>query len=397
MTHDWLLVETLGDEPAVVARGRELKKLVPITTFLRRSPYLAAVRTAIAETLQTGQSLTSITPKHDRVIRTEPVIMTDGRMHGVQVWSGPTDAEPPDRPIPGPLKWDLTRGVATDTPESLTNSGKNPEVEITYGRAFAEDLPARELNPNETQVLAMAVKAKPGKTLCSIWDLTDWQGTPIRIGFVARSALEPGPNGRDHLVARAMNWRAETKAPAVPVDDLAQRILIGLAQAGVHRALVDLKTWTLLKWLDQPCSFYDWRRSAADGPRLHPDRPARDRRHDKRPRQRIGQSCAALAWARRRLGAGPCHRQPDRARTGYLRWTGRSATAHRRRTCRRRTAESHRRHHLTTSPFDSATAAADPRLPLLVVNGLTVIRTARSLSGLRPRCRSDCVDESYAL
>ncbi|CFR80497.1 Uncharacterised protein [Mycobacterium tuberculosis] len=88
---------------------------------------------------------------------------------------------------------------------------------------------------------------------------------------MARSALEPGPNGRDHLVARAMNWRAETKAPAVPVDDLAQRILIGLAQAGVHRALVDLKTWTLLKWLDQPCSFYDWRRSAADGPRLHPD------------------------------------------------------------------------------------------------------------------------------
>lgn len=161
MTHDWLLVETLGDEPAVVARGRELKKLVPITTFLRRSPYLAAVRTAIAETLQTGQSLTSITPKHDRVIRTEPVIMTDGRMHGVQVWSGPTDAEPPDRPIPGPLKWDLTRGVATDTPESLTNSGKNPEVEITYGRAFAEDLPARELNPNETQVLATTWQLKP--------------------------------------------------------------------------------------------------------------------------------------------------------------------------------------------------------------------------------------------
>lgn len=82
MTHDWLLVETLGDEPAVVARGRELKK--------RRSPYLAAVRTAIAETLQTGQSLTSITPKHDRVIRTEPVIMTDGRMLPLLVVNGLT-------------------------------------------------------------------------------------------------------------------------------------------------------------------------------------------------------------------------------------------------------------------------------------------------------------------
>lgn len=270
MSHDWLLVETLGDEPAVVAQGRQLKNLVPITTFLRRSPYLAAVRTAIAESLETGQSLTSITPKSDRVIRTEPVVMSDGRVHGVHVWTGPADAEPPERPTPGPLKWDLTLGVATDTRESLVNSGKNPEVEVTYGRAFAEDLPSRQLNPNETKVLAMAVKAKPGLTLCSTWDLTDWQGNPIRIGFTARSAMEPGPDGRDHLVARAINWRAERKGPAVTVDDLALRILNGLAQAGVHRALVDLNTWTLLKWLDEPCSFYDWRGTTGK-PRVHSD------------------------------------------------------------------------------------------------------------------------------
>src|SRR3984957_8100755 len=161
MAHDWLLVETLGDEPAVVAQGRQPKNLVPITTFLRRSPYLSAVRTAIAESLQTGQSLTSITPKSDRVIRTEPVLMSDGRMHGVHVWTGPAKAEPPERPVPGPLKWDLTLGVATDTPESLANSGKNPEVEATHGRAFAEDLPARDLNPNESKVLALAIKAEP--------------------------------------------------------------------------------------------------------------------------------------------------------------------------------------------------------------------------------------------
>ncbi|ORB89072.1 PAS domain-containing protein [Mycobacterium persicum] len=271
MTHDWLLVETLGDEPAVVAQGRQLKNLVPITTFLRRSPHLAAVRTAIAESLQTGQSLSSITPKSDRVICTEPVVMSDGRVHGVQVWIGPADAEPPERPIPGPLKWDLTLGVATDTRESLLNSGKNPDVEVTYGRAFAEDLPSRELSPNETRVLAMVVKPEPGQTLCSTWDLTDWQGNPIRLGFTARSALEPGSDGRHHLVARAINWRAELKGPLVPVDDLAQKILDGLAQAGVHRALVDLNTWTLLKWLDEPCPFYDWRANEPDKPRVHPD------------------------------------------------------------------------------------------------------------------------------
>ncbi|OBH10275.1 PAS domain-containing protein [Mycobacterium sp. E1747] len=271
MGHDWLLVETLGGEPTVVAQGRQLKNLVTITTFLRRSPYLAAVRTAIAETVQTGQSLTSITPKRDRVIRTEPVVMSDGYIHGVHVWTGPANVEPPERPIPGPLKWDLTQGVATDTRESLVNSGKNPEVEVTFGRAFAEDLPSRELNPNETKVLAMAVKAKPGQTICSTWDLTDWQGAPIRIGFVARTCLEEGPDGRDHLVARAINWRAELKGPAVSTDDLAQRILSGLAQAGVHRALIDLKNWALLKWLDEPCAFYDWRGSETGKPKVHPD------------------------------------------------------------------------------------------------------------------------------
>jgi len=117
----------------------------------------------------------------------------------------------------------------------------------------------------------MAVKAKPDQTICSTWDITDWQGTPIRIGFVARTALEPGPDGRDHLVARAMNWRSELKGPAVSTDDLAQRILHGLAQAGVHRALVDTNTWSLLKWLDEPCSFYDWRGGDTDRPKVHPD------------------------------------------------------------------------------------------------------------------------------
>jgi len=271
MAHDWLLVETLGAEPAVVAQGRQLKNLVPITTFLRRSPYLSAVRTAIAETVQTGQSLTSITTKRDRVIRTEPVVMSDGRVHGVHVWTGPADAEPSERPIPGPLKWDLTLGVATDTRESLANSGKNPEVEVVFGRAFAEDLPSRELNPNEAKVLALAVKAKPDQTLCSTWDLTDWQGNPIRIGFVVHTALEPQPDGREHLVARAMNWRAELKGPMLSTNDLARRILQGLAEAGVHRALVDLNTWTLLKWLDEPSPFYDWRGSKSDKPKVHPD------------------------------------------------------------------------------------------------------------------------------
>ncbi len=149
MTHDWLLVETLGSEPAVVAQGRRTKNLVPISAFLRRNPNLMAIQTAIGETVRAGVGLSSITPKNDRVIRTEVVQMSDGRIHGVHVWIGPPDLEPPDRPIPGPLKWDLTSGIATDTPESLFNSGWDPETAghprqgVRRGSADARPQPER--------------------------------------------------------------------------------------------------------------------------------------------------------------------------------------------------------------------------------------------------------------
>jgi hypothetical protein len=271
MTHDWLLVETLGSEPAVVAQGRRTRNLVPISAFLRRNPHLMAIQTAIGETVRAGQGLSSITPKNDRVIRTEVVQMADGRIHGVQVWVGPPDMEPPERPVPGPLIWDLDRGTAIDTREALTNSGWDPTHEPGRNRTFADDLPKRDLNPSEAKVLAMAIKREPGTTLCNSWDVTDYRGEPITIGFVARTVLESQDDGSERLLCRAMNWRGEPEGSADSQDHLAQRILEGLAQPGVHRALVDLSNWTLLKWLDDPAPFFDWRASLAGEHVVHPD------------------------------------------------------------------------------------------------------------------------------
>ncbi len=270
MNPDWLLVETLGPEPAVVAHGQQTKNLVPISAFLRRNPNLMAIRTAVGESVRAGKALSSITPKHDRVIRTEVVQMTDGRVHGVHVWVGTPDLEPPQRIIPGPLKWDLTNGIATDTTESLFNSGLDPTVEATHGRAFAEDLPTRDLNPREAEVLSVAIKPEPGRTFCSAWDISDHAGSPITVGFTARVMVESDDSGRESLICRAMNWRSARDAVVAVPNDLAQRILKGLAQPGVHRALVDLKTWTLLKWLDDPCPFYDWRANERGAPPFTP-------------------------------------------------------------------------------------------------------------------------------
>ncbi|MGZ6779546.1 MAG: PAS domain-containing protein [Mycobacterium sp.] len=259
MSHDWLLVETLGSEPVVVADGRQTKNLIPISVFLRRSPDLMAIQTAVSESVHSGEPMSTITPRNDRVIRTEPVVMSDSRVHGVHIWIGPLGMEPPPRMRPGPLKWDLSAGVAIDTPESILNSGRDPSTETTHGRSFTEDLPLRSLSPSETKVLSMAIKAEPGMTVSSTWNVTDHEGDTIAVGFVARANTETQDDGSERLICRAMNWRAEYDGPSLPPDHLAQRILDGLVRPGVHRALVDPVNWTLLEWLDEPPPFYDWR------------------------------------------------------------------------------------------------------------------------------------------
>jgi Family of unknown function (DUF5628)/Domain of unknown function (DUF5593) len=271
MTHDWLLVETLGREPAVVAQGHRTKNLVPISAFLRRNPNLMAIQTAIGETVRAGKGLSSITPKNDRVIRTEVVKMSDGLIHGVHLWIGPPQLDPPDRPIPGPLIWDLTSGIATGTTESLWNNGRDPEKEPTHGRSFADDLPRRDLNPTEAEVLSMAIKPEVGATFCSTWDVTDFKGESVTVGFVSRVLQESQDDGTERLICRAMNWRSVREDPPVRHDYLAQRILAGLAQPGVYRCLVDLNNWTLLKWLDDPVPFFDWRASMTGDHAVHPD------------------------------------------------------------------------------------------------------------------------------
>lgn len=266
MAHGWLLMETLGDEPLIVAQGRALKNMVPLRVFLRRSPFLSVIERAVARAKRTGEGSTEVLPDQHRVIRTEVILMSDGRVHGVQVWSGPVGSEIPEQPMVGAILWDLTTGVATDTRESLINSGMDPDTEQLHPRAFAEDMPRKEISPSETKVLSLTISAEPGERICTAWDVTDRHGNLINVAFVARANPEIMADGSTHMISRAMNWRGERPNPALATDNLAQRILSGLAQPGIHRALADINTWTLLKWLDDPCPHYDWRNTT-----VHPD------------------------------------------------------------------------------------------------------------------------------
>jgi hypothetical protein len=302
MIQDWLLVETLGDQPMVVAQGRQMKNFVPLAVFLRRNPNLAAIQTAITETVSTGTGLASITPKTKRVIRTEPVHMSDGHIHGVHVWSGPTDTEPPERPIPGPLKWDLARGEGSVTVEYLINAGMDPAEESLTGRAFVEDIPSRSLNRDESKALSWTIDIAPGRTFCTTWDFPDKLGGFRKVGWCARTLLEVNEDGTEHLVSRAMNLvETVTESPPAP-GDLARRIVDGMAAPGSHRLIMDLDNWRPLKWLDDPCPLIEWRGTE----QVHPD----DRqRHQSRMRQELstGSTSAVLRLPANGGGWVPLH------------------------------------------------------------------------------------------
>ena len=270
MTHDWLLVETLGSEPVVVAQGAHTKNLLPVDSFLGRDPHLMAIQTAIGETVRAGTGLTSITPKNDRVIRTEVVQMSDNRIHGVQIWVGTPDEEPPPRPLVGSLIVDLTARTVTDTPESLRIGGWDPDQAPSLGRVFAEALPRRDLDPSESEIISMVMNPEAGQSICDTWDFTDYLGERITVGFVTRSLSEEQDDGKARLICRAMNWRSVQEGPSIQEDLLGERILDDLPEPGVHRALVDPRQWALLKWLDDPAPFFDWRAGIV-GDRAHPD------------------------------------------------------------------------------------------------------------------------------
>ncbi len=265
VSQDWLLVETLGDEPVVVAQGRQMKNFVPLPMFLRRNPNLEAIGAAIADAAGSGTAVTAALPP-DRILAAEPVVMSDGVVHGVQVWYGPAGTEAPERPLIGAWSSDVAlEGSATA--QFLINLGKDPAVEPLTGRAIADDIPANSFNEGEAQALSWVVDLMEGRTLSANWGFHDRLGAYRRVGFCVRMVAEPMEDGGERLIGRSMNLIESVSDSPAPAGPLAERLVESMSRSGVHRAIIDLNNWTLIKWLDEPCDFYDWRSEQ----RVHPD------------------------------------------------------------------------------------------------------------------------------
>ncbi|MGB3674145.1 MAG: GAF domain-containing protein [Candidatus Nanopelagicales bacterium] len=127
----WLLVETLGEEPTVIAEGDKMREFRRISSMYRRAAK-PAIDSLISECRATKSTVSRILNKEagqqlGAKAVAVPTVGTDGSVFAVQVWFGAT-AESPDTPEPVGI-WDWELGLE-DLPPRLLIS---PEFLDMYG------------------------------------------------------------------------------------------------------------------------------------------------------------------------------------------------------------------------------------------------------------------------
>ncbi|SHV17728.1 Uncharacterised protein [Mycobacteroides abscessus subsp. abscessus] len=270
MAQDWLLIETLGSEPTVVAVGKQAKKMIPVPAILSKNRHLPVVADAIKGSISARTPALFPVPGTDRVIHTHPLILTTGEVHGTHLWLGNKDMEPPARPPAGAWAWNLSTGGVNLNAEALTVNGIT-DREPGEGGNIAESFRFIEPNPDEADALAKLVNAEDGASHCATWVGKGEDQQLRRVHFSARILVDPSTS---HRLVRGLNINTGPDTPVTPEQRpriLEQRLLAATAEPGTYRAIINLRDLTLLKWVDEPMPEIAWGYDPENNRKLHPD------------------------------------------------------------------------------------------------------------------------------
>lgn len=270
MAQDWLLIETLGSEPTVVAVGKQAKKMIPVHAILNKNRHLSIVAESIQGSISAKTPAIFPIPSTDRVIHTHPLVLSTGEVHGTQLWLGSNGATPPERPIAGAWAWNLSTGGVNLNAEALEVNGIT-DREPGEGGNIAESFRFIESNPDEADALAKLVNAQAGASHCATWVGKGEDQQLRRVHFSARILVDPSTS---HRLVRGLNINTGPDAPVSPEQRpsiLEQRLLDATAEPGTYRAVVNLRNLNLLKWVGQPMPGIAWGYDPENEPRIHPD------------------------------------------------------------------------------------------------------------------------------
>jgi hypothetical protein len=277
MAGRWLLIEGFGgdghDEPTVIGVGSTPKHMVAMSTILGRGRYLDDLRAVVARVLRTGEPVRTTSQDGRRQVVADPLIAFSGDTHGVYAWMGAPDETPPPRDPAGAWYFNLSTNKIGGSDDLLDLYGVAPELRRTE-RVMAEAFTRLVTNADEAAGLAVIVRAEPGVEHQATWTVRRDDGQLRAANFACRSVRTQGEDGDAEVVLRGITHdigEAE-KTPSAPVPMvLAERVLAAERAPGTHRAIVNLRTLALLRWVDEPMPGVAWENDAPHGPAIHPD------------------------------------------------------------------------------------------------------------------------------
>jgi hypothetical protein len=275
VAENWLLIETFGGgrrEPTVIAVGSTPKRMVPLRSVLGRGRYLEDVRALVARVVVVGKSIRTTSTDGQRQLIGDPIISFAGLVHGVYVWVGLGGELPPRRDLAGAWYFNLTTNVIGGSDELLDLYGEAPENRRTE-RSTAEAFGRLVTNADESAALAMLVHSQPGEEHQATWTVRRDDGVLRAANFAGRTVAQENA-GRMEVVLRGITHdigpaeSTPTAPPPIPVL-LAQQVLAAEARPGRWRAIVNLRTLTLVKWIDEPMPGIAWERDSPYRPGIH--------------------------------------------------------------------------------------------------------------------------------
>lgn len=276
MSDRWLLIETFGGDqpPSVIGVGATPKRMVPLRTILGRGRSLQAVETAVAKVITTGSPEVFHARDERRRVVAEPLTSYRGDVHGVWAWVGRVDEEPPPRDLAGAWHFNLTNDTIGGSDDLLDLYGVAPEQRQTE-RATAEAFTRLVPNTDDAAALALLIRSRPGDEHQAVWAVRRDDGQ-MRAGHLSCRAVAESRDGETEVVLRGITHDigpAETTPAAPPPIVLEHRLLESIAQPGEHRALFNLKTLRILRWLDDPLPNLHWTLDPAhpDSRWIHPE------------------------------------------------------------------------------------------------------------------------------
>lgn len=272
MSSRWLLIETFGGvhSPSVIGLGSTPKRMVPLETVLARGHRLDLVKQLVHQAVRTAEPVLGST--RGRAIAV-PLKAFTGNVHGVWVWTGRIDEQPPRRDIAGAWHFNLATDVIGGSDELLDLYGVAP-ADRHRERYTAEAFGRLTPNFDVTKALALLVRSTPGDEHQAVWTVRRDDGQ-LRAGHLSTRAVLEVNNGAEEVVLRGITHDigpADDTPAAPPPVILEQRVLESTAEPGTYRALVNLKSLKIIRWIDEPPYELGWElKVGRTQPWIHPD------------------------------------------------------------------------------------------------------------------------------